>query len=67
MQQQSDETIQSLERTLSKLETSLNEHYCNVGKQFLELAEQECQVIGDLVDEIIEIKQQLSQLHQTAP
>jgi hypothetical protein len=47
------------------METTLNEHYCNIGKQLLEMAEQEDQEINNLVDKIIEIKKQLYELDQT--
>jgi hypothetical protein len=41
MEQRRGENVQSLERDLNKMETTLNEHYCNIGKQLLEMAEQE--------------------------
>jgi NADH pyrophosphatase NudC (nudix superfamily) len=47
------------------MEATLNEHYCNIGKQLLEMAEQEDQEINNLVDRIIEIKKQLYELRQT--
>jgi uncharacterized protein YicC (UPF0701 family) len=65
MEQRRDEEVQRLERDLNKMETTLNEHYCNVGKQLLEMAEQEDQEINNLVDKIIEIKKQLYELDQT--
>jgi uncharacterized protein (DUF3084 family) len=65
MEQRRDENVQRLERNLNKMETALNEHYCNIGKQLLEMAEQEDQEINSLVDKIIEIKKQLYELEQT--
>jgi hypothetical protein len=65
MEQRRNENVQRLERDLSKMEISLNEHYCNIGKQLLEMAEQEDQEINNLVDKIIEIKKQLYELHLT--
>jgi hypothetical protein len=47
------------------MEATLNEHYCNVGKQLLEMAEQEDREINNLVDKIIEIKKQLYELDRT--
>jgi predicted DNA-binding ribbon-helix-helix protein len=46
------------------METTLNDHYCNVGKQLLEMAEREDQEINNLVDKIIDVKKQLSALRQ---
>jgi NADH pyrophosphatase NudC (nudix superfamily) len=65
MEQRRNEHVQSLERDLNKMETTLNEHYCNIGKQLLEMAEQEDHEINKLVDKIIELKKQLYELHQT--
>jgi hypothetical protein len=47
------------------METALNERYCNIGKQLLEMAEQEDQEINSLVDQIIEVKKQLYELDRT--
>jgi hypothetical protein len=65
MEQQRDENVRKLARDLNKMETTLNEHYCNIGKQLLEIAEQEDQEINGLVDKIIEIKKKLYELGQT--
>jgi septal ring factor EnvC (AmiA/AmiB activator) len=65
MEQRRDDEVQRLERNLNKMETTLNEHYCNIGKQLLEMVEQEDQEINNLVDKIIEIKKQLYELEQT--
>jgi hypothetical protein len=43
MEQRRDDEVQRLERNLNKMETTLNEHYCNIGKQLLEMVEQEDQ------------------------
>jgi hypothetical protein len=64
MEQRRDEDVQRLERDLNKMETTLNDHYCNVGKQLLEMAEREDQEINNLVDKIIDVKKQLSALRQ---
>jgi hypothetical protein len=65
MEQQRSDNVQDLERDLHKMEIALDEHYRNIGKQLLEMAEQEGQEINNLVDNIIEIKKQLYELHQT--
>jgi NADH pyrophosphatase NudC (nudix superfamily) len=65
MEQRRDDEVQRLERNLNKMETTLNEHYCNIGKQLLEMVEQEDQEINNLVDKIIEIKKQIFELNQT--
>jgi hypothetical protein len=65
VEQQKAENVQNLERDLNKMETILNEHYCNIGKQLLEMAEQEDQEINNLVDKIIDIKKRLYELEQT--
>jgi hypothetical protein len=62
MEQRRNGNVQKLERDLNKMEATLNEHYCNVGKQLLEMAEQEDREINNLVDKIIEIKKQLYEL-----
>jgi predicted DNA-binding ribbon-helix-helix protein len=59
-----DQTIQTLERNLHEMEAALEEHYCTVGKQLLEVAEREDHEINQLVDRIIEAKKQLSALQQ---
>jgi hypothetical protein len=64
MEQRRDEDVQRLERDLNKMETTLNDHYCNVGKQLLEMAKREDQEINNLVDKIIDVKKQLSALRQ---
>jgi NADH pyrophosphatase NudC (nudix superfamily) len=65
MEHQSNADVQRLEHNLNKMETALNEHYCNVGKQLLEMAEREDHEINNLVDKIIETKKQLYELNQT--
>jgi uncharacterized protein YoxC len=65
MKQRKDRNVQRLERDLNKLETALSEHYYNIGKQLLEMVEQEDHEINNLVDEIIDIKKQLYELNQT--
>jgi NADH pyrophosphatase NudC (nudix superfamily) len=65
MEQRRDDEAQRLERNLNKMETTLNEHYCNIGKQLLEMVEQEDHEINELVDKIIETKKQLYELNQT--
>jgi hypothetical protein len=64
MEQQKDEKVRRLEHDLDKMETTLNVHYCNIGKQLLEMAEREDKEINNLVDKIIETKKQLYELHQ---
>jgi septal ring factor EnvC (AmiA/AmiB activator) len=62
MEQRRNDDVQRLERDLNKMETTLNEHYCNIGKQLLEMAEQEDREINNLVDKIIEIKKKIYEL-----
>ena len=56
--------IQRLEPSLSEMEAALNEHYCDVGKSLLELAEKEDKEINQLVDQIIETRRQLTALQK---
>jgi thymidine phosphorylase len=65
MEQQSNENVRRLEHELNKMETTLNEQYCNIGKQLLEMAERKDREINSLVDKIIETKKQLYELHRT--
>jgi lipopolysaccharide biosynthesis glycosyltransferase len=57
--------IRRLEHDLSELEANLTDHYCSLGKQILEVAEREDREINQLVDQIVEVKKQLSALQQT--
>lgn len=52
--------IEQLEQRLSGLECALEEKYSRIGRDILELAESECRQVGLLVDEIIELRRQLS-------
>lgn len=52
--------VQRLEQSLSEMEAALNEHYRDVGKSLLELAEREDKEIGQLVDQIIETRRQIT-------
>jgi uncharacterized paraquat-inducible protein A len=59
------DTSQALEHSLQEMESTLASHYCNLGKQILEVAEKEDREISQLVDEIIETKKKLSVLNRT--
>lgn len=56
--------IQRLEQSLSEMETKLNEHYCDIGKSLLELAEKEDKEINHLVDQIVETRRQITTLRK---
>lgn len=58
------EEIRCLEQSLSEMEAQLNEHYCDIGKSLLELAEKEDKEINHLVDQIIETRKQISILQK---
>lgn len=52
--------ITQLEGELNHLEADLQAHYCQIGKEILELAEKEQGQINNLVDQIINIKKKLA-------
>lgn len=52
------------ERELEKLEATLYDYYCDVGKAVLENAEAESRKINDLVDQIIEKRKKLVVMRQ---
>ncbi|MDO4326249.1 MAG: zinc ribbon domain-containing protein [bacterium] len=56
--------IQSLTQSLSEMETALTEHYCDIGKSLLEIAEKEDKEINQLADKIIETRKQLALLQK---
>lgn len=56
--------IQVLEQSLEEMETALEEHYRDIGKQILEMAEKESKGINQEVDEIIETQLQLASLQK---
>ena len=56
--------IQRLEQSLSEMEAALTEHYCDIGKSLLELAEKEDKEINQLVDQIIETRRQIAALQK---
>lgn len=56
--------IRQLEQSLSEMEAELQEHYCDIGKRLLELAEKEDKEVNRLVDQIIETRRQLATLQQ---
>lgn len=56
--------VQRLTKSLSEMEAALNEHYCNVGKSLLELAEKEDKEINQLVDQIIETRRRIAVLQK---
>lgn len=51
--------VQALEETIHKKECELHEHYCQMGKSLLEMAEGEQRSINRLVDEIIAARSEL--------
>jgi len=55
------EEISRMEKDLCKMEYALYEQYCEIGKGFLETAEQENKKINRLVDRIIETHQKLAE------
>lgn len=58
--------VQRLEQSLGEMEAALNEHYCDIGKSLLELAEKEDKEINQLVDRIIETRRQITALQKKA-
>nr|WP_326184336.1 hypothetical protein [uncultured Oscillibacter sp.] len=58
------EEVQRLEQSLREMEAALNEHYRDVGKSLLELAEKEDKEINQLVDQIIETRRQITKLQK---
>lgn len=52
--------ITQMEGELTHLEADLQARYCQIGKEILELAENEQGKINNLVDEIIKIKKKLA-------
>lgn len=59
-----DAEIQRLTQSLDELEAALSEHYCDIGKSLLELAEKEDKEINRLVDQIIETRRRLTVLQK---
>ncbi len=55
----SEETSR-IEETLTRLEVDLQERYCRMGKELLEIADSEQRAINNLVDQIIKIKKALA-------
>lgn len=49
---------------VEKIETELNNIYCEIGKATLEIAEVEGKKVNRLVDEIISIKQELKNIQE---
>lgn len=66
MQKDSEQAmeIQRLTKSLGEMEAALNEHYCDVGKSLLELAEKEDKEINQLVDQIIETRRRIAALQK---
>lgn len=56
--------IQRLMESLTEMETALNEHYCDIGKRLLEMAEKEDREINQLVDQIVQTRRQLTILQK---
>lgn len=56
--------VQRLAQSLSEMEAALNEHYCDIGKSLLELAEKKDKEINQLVDQIIETRRRIAALQQ---
>ncbi|MDL2235088.1 zinc ribbon domain-containing protein [Christensenellaceae bacterium OttesenSCG-928-L17] len=54
-------SAQALGKKIWKLECELLHRYTSIGKGILELAESEAREVNRLVDEIIEMRQQLSE------
>ena len=54
--------ITQLEGELFHLEADLQAHYCQIGKEILEIVENEKEKINNLVDEIIRIKKKIAVL-----
>lgn len=57
-----DNAVAEMEARLNKLEYALQDKYSSIGKVFLALAESENKAVNDLVDEIIETRQKISQV-----
>lgn len=55
---QKDEVAQ-LEESLAQMELELQSHYCQMGKQLLELAGSEQKTVGTLVDAIVKTRKKL--------
>ncbi|MGD9560622.1 MAG: hypothetical protein AB7V55_08470 [Oscillospiraceae bacterium] len=51
--------LEALEERIHKKECELQQHYSQMGKELLEMAEGEQRVVNRLVDEIIEARAQL--------
>ncbi|MDL2217297.1 hypothetical protein LJC27_01395 [Christensenellaceae bacterium OttesenSCG-928-M15] len=51
--------IEELEEKLTKLEVTINVHYCELGKNLLDLVEMEQRAINRMVDEMIDIRKKL--------
>lgn len=56
--------VQRLEESLREMEATLDEHYRDIGKSLLELAEKEDKEINQLVDQIIETRRQITKLQK---
>lgn len=56
--------IQTLTQSLSDMERTLQEHYCDIGKMFLEMFEREGPEINREVDQIIETRKRLTVLRK---
>lgn len=56
--------IEQLEATLRALQESVTEHYCQIGKQLIEVANAEKVRIDSLVDQIIRIRHELAILRK---
>ena len=56
--------IRRLSQSLDEMEAALSEHYCDIGKSLLELAEKEDKEINRLVDQIIETRRRLTVLQK---
>ncbi|NLL66338.1 MAG: zinc ribbon domain-containing protein [Clostridiaceae bacterium] len=52
-----------LEEELALLEADLQAHYCQIGKEILDMVESEKGKINDLVDEIIKLKKKIAVLN----
>lgn len=55
--------ITQLEGELFHLEADLQAHYCQIGKEILDMVESEKGKINDLVDEIIKLKKKIAVLN----
>lgn len=55
-----DSEIQRLEEQITGLENQLQQRYCQMGKELLELADGELKAVNGLVDDIIHARRKLA-------